>query len=177
MSSFYPVTTGGHESIILNILYRSNIQNYLELGVYKGDIIREASMFIPTCVGVDITRHFTYDNKFSFYQMTTDAFFLQNKQQFDAIFIDADHKIESCITDLENSLKILNYNGYIFIHDTDPISLKYTDFGYCGDSYKINDYISETHTELDMITLPITESGITIVKYKNQNRYNTYIVK
>jgi hypothetical protein len=86
----------------------------------------------------------------------------ENKTQVEAI-------------DLENSLKILNYNGIIFIHDTDPISKKYTDYGYCGDSYNINNYIYNNHPELDLITLPLTEAGLTIVKRKHENRYNLYV--
>jgi predicted O-methyltransferase YrrM len=106
--------------------------------------------------------------------MTADDFFSINNENFDIIFIDADHKYESCVKDLENSLNILNYNGIIFIHDTDPVSLKYTMSGYCGDSYKINKYIYDTHPELDLITLPLTEAGLSIVKRKNQNRFNLY---
>ena len=172
--SFYPPNTGGHESVILDILKKVNCQKYLELGIYKGSIISVASKFVNKTVGVDIIDHIGSNKNFDFINSTTDDFFNENKENFDVIFIDADHKYESCVKDFENSLKILNYNGFIFIHDTDPISNKYTDFGYCGDSYKINKYIYENHQELDIITLPLTEAGLTIVKRKNENRFNLF---
>ena len=173
--SFYPPRTGGHETVILDIIKKVNCQNYLELGIYKGDTISKASAFVENCVGVDIIDHIGEDKHFRFIKATTDDFFNENKETFDVIFIDADHKYESCVKDFENSLKILNYNGFIFIHDTDPISKKYTGFGFCGDSYKINDYIYKHHQDLDLITLPLTEAGLTIVKRKHENRHNLYI--
>jgi len=172
--SFYPDTTGGHEIVILHILHKVNCKKYLELGIYKGDIISKASGFVSKCVGVDIIDHIGNNKKFDFIKSSTDDFFKKNKENFDVIFVDADHKFDSCVKDFENSLKILNYNGFIFIHDTDPISIKYTDPGYCGDSYKILNYIYDNHAELDIITLPLTEAGLTIVKRKHENRHNLY---
>lgn len=174
VKSFYPQKTGGHETVILDILKKVNCQKYLELGIYKGDTISKASAFINKTVGVDIIDHIGPNKQFHFVNSTTDDFFNKNKENFDVIFIDADHKYESCVKDFENSLKILNYNGFIFIHDTDPISEKYTDFGYCGDSFKINKYIYDKYPELDLITLPLTEAGLSIIKRKNENRYNLY---
>ena len=172
--AFYRKISGDHEVIILQILHKANIQNFLELGIYKGDCICKAKQFIPNCVGVDIIDHIGPNKNFTFIKSTTDEFFLSNTSKFDAIFIDADHKIESAIKDLENSLKILNYNGIIFMHDTDPVCKELVNPGYCGDSYGINKYIYENHPELDIITLPVTEAGLTIIKRKNENRSTNY---
>ena len=173
--SFYPNNTGGHELVILHMMHKMNCQNYLELGIYKGEVILNVCKFASNCVGVDVIDYIGENKPFNFINSTTDEFFKNNTQNFDVIFIDADHKYESCIKDLENSLKILNYNGIIFIHDTDPITEKYTASGYCGDSYKINNYIYENHKELDLITLPLTEAGLSIIKRKSENRHNLYI--
>lgn len=40
------------------------------------------------------------------------------KNKFDLIFIDGDHGTKSVICDINNSLKIINKNGIILIHDT-----------------------------------------------------------
>ena len=85
----------------------------------------------------------------------------------DIIFIDADHNYTSVVKDFENSLKILNKLGIIFLHDTDPMIKKYVDPGYCGDSYKIIDYITNNHPELNIITLPVTIAGLSIVMREN----------
>lgn len=61
------------------------------------------------------------------------------------------------------------------MHDTDPISLKYTEYTYCGDSYKIIDYIEKEHPELNVTTLPLTDTGISIITRKKDRRVNTYL--
>ena len=107
--------------------------------------------------------------------MSTDDFFKNFKDMVDIVFIDADHNYKSVVKDFENSLKILNKLGIIFLHDTDPITKKYTDPGYCGDSYKIIEYILNKHSELNIITLPVTEAGLSIVMRKSNTRVNYHI--
>jgi len=172
--SYYTKHTGGHEMIILTILNKANVQSFLELGIYKGDCIMKAAQFIPNCVGVDIVDHIGPNKNFKFVNATTDDFFSSNTSKFDAIFIDAEHKLDVAIRDLENSLKVLNYNGFIFMHDTDPACKELVHPGYCGTAYGINEYVYKSHPELDMVTLPVTEAGITIIKRKNENRATSY---
>ena len=51
---------------------------------------------------------------------TSDNFFKKNKKEFDVIFIDGLHIYEQCRKDVINSLKVLNKNGFIFLHDMIP---------------------------------------------------------
>ena len=53
---------------------------------------------------------------------TSDNFFKNNKKNFDVIFIDGLHHYEQCRKDIINSLKVLNENGFIFLHDMIPRS-------------------------------------------------------
>ena len=73
-----------------------------------------------------------------------------------------------------NLLKILNQYGIIILHDTDPIIEELTDSKYCHDSYKIVDYILSKR-KLNIITLPIQETGMTFVMRKEDRRINNYI--
>ena len=50
------------------------------------------------------------------------------------------------------------------------MTAKYIAPGYCNDCYKITDYITLNHPELEMVTLPCTEAGLTIVKRKKDRR-------
>ena len=52
--------------------------------------------------------------------MTSDKFFLNNKNFFDIIFLDGLHTYEQTIKDIVNSLKFLNNNGVILVHDCLP---------------------------------------------------------
>tara|TARA_R100000951_G_scaffold82238_1_gene69919 strand:- start:3741 stop:4091 length:351 start_codon:yes stop_codon:yes gene_type:complete len=96
-------------------------------------------------------------------------FFEKFKHKADMIFIDADHKYESASRDFKNSLDILNTGGVIIMHDTNPIEDRLFDFGYCGDSYKI---ISDLEAEegLNILTLPCTEAGLSIITRKGEIR-------
>ena len=53
---------------------------------------------------------------------TSDEFFEKNKNFFDVIFIDGLHTYEQTRKDIVNSLKFLNQDGYIFLHDLIPRS-------------------------------------------------------
>jgi len=159
-----------HREVIASIAISTNCISYLELGLYDGHTFSLVANFVPNCVGVDIKDLRNDKKRGRFYQMTTDAFFEQNKENYNIIFIDADHSFESVKKDFENSLKILTQYGIIFLHDTDPMMAKYLAPGYCNDCYKITDYITLNHPELEMVTLPCTEAGLTIVKRKKDKR-------
>ena len=55
---------------------------------------------------------------------TSDNFFKNNKKEFDVIFIDGLHIYEQCRKDIINSLKFLNRNGFIILHDMIPRTSK-----------------------------------------------------
>jgi predicted O-methyltransferase YrrM len=165
-----------HSEVIYQICAGLAIKpnSYLELGLYEGETFKMLSKLIPNCIGVDFSPK-NLDGYGGILVMSTDEFFNQNKETFDIIFIDADHKFESVKTDLLNAIKILNYNGMIFLHDTDPESEYLLQDGYCSNSYKILEYINNELPELTQITLPVTQAGLTIVKRKHDSRVKTYL--
>lgn len=169
----YPVEFGTHPNIIFELVKNSNCQKYLELGIYDGTCISKIANVVNKAVGVDIKKFHNYDN-FIFIESTTDNFFISNTDTFDIIFIDADHNYESVKKDFENSLKILNKHGIIFLHDTDPMYKYLNDPGYCGDSYKMINYIKDNHPELNIINLPISEAGLTIINRIDDQRHLNY---
>ena len=54
------------------------------------------------------------------YRGTSDEFFKQNKQNFDCIFIDGLHTYKQVKNDILNSIKVLNEDGVILVHDCLP---------------------------------------------------------
>lgn len=169
--------TEHYSNLIKWIVRLTNCQSYLELGVEYGTNIIEIKDLVKTCVGVDknvveIINKGTID----FYQMETDSFFFKNDKSFDIIFIDANHNFEQVKKDFDNSLKILNKYGIIILHDTDPMIKELLSSNYCDDSYKIINYISKNE-ELNIITFPIQETGMTFVMRKNDRRINNFIKK
>ena len=169
--------TEHYSNMIKWIVKLTNCQTYLELGVEYGTNIHEIKNIVNTCVGVDINVSEILDKgNIEFYQMTTDDFFLQNKRKFDIIFIDANHEFNQVKKDFNNSLKILNKYGIIILHDTDPIVKELVTPNHCNDCYKIVDFISKKK-DLNIITFPIQETGMTFVMRKDDRRVNEFIEK
>jgi hypothetical protein len=157
-----------HPEFIFSMISLLKPQSYLELGLYMGETFEKVCPIVYDCVGVDIKDVRENKNVGQFYQMTTTAFFSINKKTFDVIFIDADHSYENVLSDLKNSLTVLNSFGTIFLHDTDPIDQSYHACGYCGDAYKVIDNMYELG--LDAITFPISNEGVTVVRRKEDRR-------
>lgn len=172
--SYFDNQSNRHTDIIYQIVKLMGCNKYLELGIWDGLNINKINEVCKYCVGVDVTdsrKYFNYDFKL----MTTSDFFINNKEIFDIIFIDADHNFESVKLDFINSLQILNKYGIIFIHDTDPINEHFSQSGYCGDSYKIQNWIKDNYIDLNILTLPVTEAGLTIVNRINDRRIYDYL--
>jgi glycosyltransferase involved in cell wall biosynthesis len=100
----------------------TNISNsYLEIGVEKGYTFNNVHFINKT--GVDPDPKFQNKN---IYINTSDEFFekiLDNKnKKYDVIFIDGMHHAENVLRDFNNSMKILDDDGSIFIDDIIPLN-------------------------------------------------------
>ena len=100
--------------IIQNIIDLNQYKSYLEIGCDKNQSF--SSININRRVGVDPVEGGTI-------KMTSDDFFLNNKEKFDIIFIDGLHEYHQVIKDIQNSLKFINNNGVILLHDCLPRSI------------------------------------------------------
>jgi predicted O-methyltransferase YrrM len=163
-----------HSDFIANIAKIYNPKVYVELGLYQGETLSKMQPYIEKGYGIDMTPNDYLENLKSFSNLeikytTTNKFFETFNEGIDMAFIDADHCYESALTDFENVYNRLNPGGIILLHDTDPESNHLIQPGYCGNSYKIVKYL-ENKIDINCITLPITEAGLTIVTKKNDTR-------
>ena len=103
---------------------------------------------------------------------TSDEFFLQNSKNYDCIFIDGLHVYQQVIKDILNSIKILNNNGVIILHDCLPKSIGHqrvprTRYNWNGDVWKA---VVEARTWKDFETFTIlADQGLGIIKKKNNS--------
>ena len=97
--------------IIQKIIDNKNYENYLEVGCDKDENFSKIN--IKKKIGVDPLQGGTL-------RMTSDDFFKKNKEKFDLIFLDGLHTYEQTIKDIDNSLKVLNNQGVVIIHDCLP---------------------------------------------------------
>lgn len=98
-------------NLINKLIADNGYTSYLEIGY--GDGINFSNVVCESKVSVDPFHQPTF-------LMTSDAFFKQNKEKFDLIFIDGLHQSDQVVKDVKNSLKVLSKGGTILIHDCKP---------------------------------------------------------
>lgn len=118
--------------IVQNILNLKKYRSYLEIGTFKNDLFNHVKCNIK--VGVDPVSGGNI-------RETSDAFFSENNQKFDLIFIDGLHHYEQVKRDIFNSLKFLNNKGIILLHDCLPRNYYYqavprSQINWNGDTWK-----------------------------------------
>ena len=154
-------------NLIQLIIDKYNFKDYLEIGCDKNQSF--SKIIVNNKVGVDPISGGTI-------RSTSDDFFKNLNNNYDVIFIDGLHYYEQVIKDIKNSLKILNNDGFILVHDCLPRTLAHQAVpryrgSWNGDVWKS---IVELRNDinLDIITCEI-DFGVAIIrKRKNQNPLN-----
>lgn len=118
----YLNSTVKRTDIINYLIKKNNFKNYLEIGVWKGENIELIDCEHKDGVdpGVEGIVHSSVN-----YPITSDAFFeLINGHdiKYDLIFIDGLHHFQQVYSDILNSLNHLSDNGYIVLHDCNPVN-------------------------------------------------------
>ena len=99
------------QDIVQEIINLKNFKSYLEIGTFKDELFNYVKC--EKKVGVDPVSGGTI-------RATSDQFFRDNKEKFDCVFIDGLHEYQQVKKDIVNSLKFLNENGVILLHDCLP---------------------------------------------------------
>ena len=105
--------------IINNLIKEKGYKSHLEIGVQNGVCFE--NIVCEKKIGVDPRANVPVD-----YKMTSEAFFAQNKERFDCIFIDGLHTFEQSLKDFYNAWEVLNIGGAVVFHVTIPIAIKNT---------------------------------------------------
>ena len=157
----YPSRT----QIIQKIINQQKYKSYLEIGCDNDENF--SKIIIDNKTGIDPLKGGTL-------RMTSDKFFEKNNKNFDLIFLDGLHTYEQTIKDIDNSLRYLNINGVILIHDCLPTKIWNQIvpriYGHWnGDVWKAIVH-SRTYDHADTYTC-VADHGIGIIfKRKNMNR-------
>ena len=150
--------------LIQHLIDKYDYKNYLEIGCDKDQSFSKIS--VDTKVGVDPISGGNV-------RKTSDDFFQDNKQNFDIIFIDGLHHYEQVKKDINNSLKFLNKNGFILVHDCLPRTKAHQSIpryrgSWNGDVWKA---IVEARTwqEIETFTIKADHGLGIILNKKNSN--------
>ena len=101
--------------IINHLIKVNNYKSFLEIGTQEH--INISNIIIDKKISVDPDPEANAD-----FVLTSDDFFKQNSDKFDIIFVDGLHHSDFVYRDIVNSLKILNLDGCIVVHDVIPYS-------------------------------------------------------
>ena len=150
--------------IINKIIKKKKFESYLEIGCQSD--VNFSKIIIKNKIGVDPQSGGTH-------RMTSDDFFKQNKSTFDLIFIDGLHVYEQVLKDIENSLKVLNDNGVILVHDCLPAKIWHqtipqTHSSWNGDVWK-SIVKSRTRIDIDTYTIEADQGLGLILKRENKD--------
>ena len=153
--------------IINKLIAAKKYSSFLEIGCDKN--VNFSNVSISRKVGVD-------PNSGGTHKMTSDEFFKINKEKFDLIFIDGLHVTSQVDRDIDNSLKCINKNGLILLHDCLPKKIWHQVVPciypkWNGDVWK-SIVKSRTRDDINTYTI-IADHGIgLIIKEKNKKILN-----
>lgn len=159
-----------HQNFILNLASVLRPTDYLELGIFHCGLFNQMLPFAKNLTGIDIN-----PQAGSFMQQAPNARFIcgssddvaaqlhQAGEQFDLIFIDADHSKKAVTSDFRNYFQLLRPHGMLLLHDTHPIDMAATAQERCGDGYLSIDELSRLTAEWEMVTIPV-HPGLTVCR-------------
>ena len=190
---------------VLNaIIKKKNVANYLEIGVNRGkclfnivgpknrfavDPFFNFNLWKKLKAGIKNSANF----KNQYFEVTSDDFFANNQSllsenKLDLTFIDGLHTYKQSLQDTLNTLKYLDENGIIVLHDCNPLDelaaypahsidearkdlQNHKDWKniWNGDVWKTIVYIRKNHPELSAFVLN-TDHGLGFVYKKQQGK-------
>jgi hypothetical protein len=177
--------------VIQKVIDKIEARNYLEIGLAKGDtflrIKARRKIAVDPTIGIPKVKRIRwkfkniYNMPAKYYELTSNDFFAQVeiKKGLDVVFIDGLHTFEQSLVDVNNSLKYLNKNGVIVMHDCDPpneagaypaksaehaasLNLPGWTGAWCGDVWKTICYLRSFRKDLNVFVLDC-DCGLGIV--------------
>ena len=109
-------------SIINHLITKYKLDNYLEIGIRNGSNFNKIDIFNKIGIDPQPKEGVIIKDNVEIIKKTSDEYFnnLEKNKRFDLIFIDGLHLEYQVDRDINNSLKHLNDNGFIVIHDCNP---------------------------------------------------------
>ena len=183
MLSGYPNGNLMRYDIINHIISKEKYNTYLEVGTNNFVNYNKINIKKKECIDPQKHRNYTYN-------MTSDEAFkkIQEKnKKYDIIFIDGLHWSNQVTKDIINSLKVLNKDGTIVLHDCNPPTAlharyppekfpQYSNSPWNGDCYKSIVKFRLDNPEV-FCRVVDTDWGVGIIKPdKQENMHNKVII-
>ena len=150
--------------IIQEIIFKKKYKSYLEIGCFANEVFTKIE--VERKVGVDPVSGGTI-------KKTSDEFFRSSDEKFDCIFIDGLHEYKQVKRDINNSIKHLNRNGVILLHDCLPNNVYDQAMPRCQYNWNGNVWKAivecRTRNEIDVYTC-YADNGIGVIFNKDNSQ-------
>jgi hypothetical protein len=163
--------------LINHLVEKHKVINYLEIGVFKGENIREIKA--PHKDGVDPGVEGYVPPEVN-YPMTSDDFFElikgHDEIKYDLIFIDGLHHADQVAKDIQNALNHIVGGGFILLHDCNPVSyeaqlIPRETVAWNGDTWKaFVDF--KAHYPNMQCSVVDTDFGVGVIKVGDKTKTN-----
>ncbi len=197
-------------TLIQNIFQRADFPNYLEIGALSGNTFLQIKAKYKTAVDPNFNIPFekkvkwlikeprNFNNKY--FEEESDSFFAKRKMYLEKIgslgvvLVDGLHTFRASLNDVLNSLKYLDKNGVIVMHDCYPSneaaalptklfpteqeqkSAKGWTGEWCGDVWKTIPYLLENLHNLLEVCVLNCDHGLGIVRIKNKIKEEDLVI-
>jgi hypothetical protein len=166
--------------VINYLVEKYNLVNYLEIGVFKGENIREVKAIHKDGVDPSVEGFQAPETN---YPITSDEFFELIKGhdiKYDIIFIDGLHHADQVDVDIQNSLNHLVDDGFIVMHDCNPTSyeaqlIPRETIAWNGDVWKSFVKFKTTYPSLKSCVVD-TDFGVGVIQNGTKNNSGTFAV-
>jgi hypothetical protein len=155
-----------HTQLIQALIDKYNLESYCEIGLQNANNnFNKIKCAVKCSVDPDPKAKAIFD-------CTSDEFFKVNSNKFSIFFIDGLHHADQVKRDFENSLKCLNYNGFIVIHDVLPENEQGTKVPretrmWWGDVYKFAMSIRNHYSDIRFVTFNVDNGCMLVWKEPN----------
>jgi len=186
--------------IIQTLIEKKGFKNFLEIGVFRGNVF--FNIKAKHKVAVDPSFSFTTSKRIrrtikspnnlfaNFIEKTSDDFFAQDAPtlysttKVDISLIDGMHEYEFALRDVENTLKYLQPNGVIIMHDCNPqtpeAAVSFNDWknrnfegNWNGDVWKTIVYLRSLRKDINVFVLDC-DHGLGIITWGTPENLLTY---
>ncbi len=180
--------------VIQYLVDKKKYKRYVEIGVFNGEVFFKTKARYK--YAVDPAFRFVKETKYKmmlknlsninskYFTKTSDNFFREDaprlftKEKIDICFIDGMHEYDFVKNDVLNTLKYLDKNGVIILHDCNPLTpqaeVTYAEWEkrgltgeWNGDVWKIIVYLRSVRHDINVFTLD-TDQGLGIITFGDQ---------
>lgn len=155
--------------LMLELVKLFEPHTYVEVGVQRGFTFNVIAPKVKRAVAVDINDMACIRRAANVEtcQMTSSAFALIWEDPIDLLFIDADHRKECVLRDVDNLAPFVREGtGLILLHDTHPVAEHLISDRYCSNAWEAARAIRKMrkYAGLEIVTLPGPYAGLSIIR-------------